>query len=103
MTPALRFALWKVEGHFLKKAVVNSAYRTPWHNAAVGGAENSYHTKCMAVDFFLPGVPKQKLIDYVATLNVIGGLGCYPGRDFIHMDVRQRPSGYRQPVTWGCT
>jgi hypothetical protein len=29
--------------------------------------------------------------------------GCYPGRSFIHVDVRDRPRGYRRPVTFsGC-
>lgn len=102
MSPALRFAIWKIEGHFLKKIVVNSAYRSPTHNASVGGANNSYHTRCMAVDFFVPDVSKSDLINYVATLDAVGGLGCYSGRSFIHIDVRTRPRGYRKPVTWGC-
>lgn len=102
MSPALRFAIWKIEGHFLKKIVVNSAYRSPSHNASVGGANKSYHTRCMAVDFFIPGVSKSDLINYVAKMDSVGGLGCYSGRKFIHIDVRTRPRGYRQPVTWGC-
>jgi len=34
---------------------------------------------------------------------MVGGLGCYPGRTFIHVDVRKRPRGWNKPVTFsGC-
>lgn len=102
LSPGLRLAIWEFEGHFHKKVVMTSGFRTRQHNAAVGGASNSYHTRCMAADFFIPGVSKRELIDFAAQLDIVGGLGCYPGRNFIHVDVRQRPRGYRQPVTWDC-
>jgi len=103
LAPTLRLAIWQIEGHFGKKVVMNSGYRTPWHNYAVSGADDSYHMKCMAADFFIPGVPKAKLIAYVKTVGLVGGLGCYPGKTFIHIDVRARPRGYRGPVTFsGC-
>jgi uncharacterized protein YcbK (DUF882 family) len=31
--------------------IVNSGYRTPEHNAAIGGAKNSSHCTCQAIDF----------------------------------------------------
>ncbi len=102
LSPALRLAIWEFEGHFRKKVVMTSGFRSPWHNAAVGGASASYHMRCQAADFFIPGVPKQELIRYAMSLNIVGGLGCYPGRQFIHIDVRRRPAGYQRPVTWGC-
>ena len=103
MSPALRLAIWDFEGFFGKKVVVSSGYRTPWHNAKVGGSPGSYHTKCMAADFFIPGVPKSKLIAFARRNRLVGGLGCYPGRKFIHIDVRTRPRGHNGPVTFsGC-
>lgn len=103
LSPTLRLALMDFEGHFGKKAVLNSGYRSPWHNSAVGGADDSYHMKCMAADFFIPGVPKSELIAYAKTVGLVGGLGCYPGRNFIHIDVRARPWGAKGPVTFsGC-
>lgn len=103
ISPKLRFVIWEFEGRFGKKIVMNSGYRNAFHNAASGGAENSYHTKCMAADFYVPGVPKADLIAFAKTMGSVGGLGCYPGRSFIHVDVRDRPRGYRGPVTFsGC-
>ena len=43
------------------------------------------------------------LIAFAMTVDGVGGLGCYPSRNFIHVDVRDRPRGYRRPVTFeGC-
>ncbi|UJQ95594.1 YcbK family protein [Mariluticola halotolerans] len=103
LSPALRLVIWNFEGFFGKKVVMNSGYRTPWHNYAVGGADGSLHKKCMAADFFIPGVSKNKLIAYAMRDGIVGGLGCYPGKKFIHVDVRQRPRGHKGPVTFnGC-
>lgn len=93
LAPNLRLAIWDFEGYFGKKVVMNSGYRTPWHNYDVGGADGSYHTKCMAADFFIPGVPKAKLIAFAHKSVFVGGLGCYPSRNFIHIDVRPRRNG----------
>ena len=103
LSPKLRFLIWEFEGHFGKKVVMQSGYRDNYHNSAAGGADNSYHTKCMAADFYIPGVDKQRLIEFAMRTSAVGGLGCYPGRNFIHVDVRDRPRGYNRPVTFsGC-
>ncbi|WP_417309936.1 YcbK family protein [Devosia sp.] len=103
LSPKLRTLIWDFENHFGRKIVMNSGYRDPFHNSKVGGARSSYHMKCMAADFFIPGVSKRKLIAYAARNSKVGGLGCYPGRNFIHVDVRDRPRGWRKPVTFsGC-
>jgi zinc D-Ala-D-Ala carboxypeptidase len=101
-TPQLRFAIAAIEGKFGRKVVVTSGYRNPWYNDKVGGADGSYHMGCMAADIFIPGVSKSALIRAAARENLVGGLGCYPGRHFIHIDVRARPRGWKKPVTWGC-
>jgi Uncharacterized protein conserved in bacteria len=103
ISPKLRFLIWEFEGHFGKKIIMSSGYRDSAHNSAAGGADNSFHTKCMAADFFIPGVDKRELIAFAMRSNSVGGLGCYPGRQFIHVDVRDRPRGYNRPVTFsGC-
>ncbi|MBI4922949.1 MAG: YcbK family protein [Devosia nanyangense] len=103
LAPQLRLAIWSIESHFGRKIVMSSGYRDPFHNAAAGGENDSYHMKCMAADIFIPGVPKSQLIAYAYRQRSIGGLGCYPGRSFIHIDVRTRPRGWSHPVTFsGC-
>ena len=103
LVPKLRLALWSIETFFGRKVVVSSGYRSPWHNADVGGKEASYHMRCMAADIFIPGVDKSRLIAYAYRNDLVGGLGCYPGRGFIHIDVRDRPRGWDHPVTFsGC-
>ena len=101
--PKLRFLIWDFEGHFGKKVIMNSGYRDDQHNSSAGGQDNSYHKKCMAADFYIPGIDKSQLIAYAMRNDGVGGLGCYPGRSFIHIDVRDRPRGYSRPVTFsGC-
>ncbi|WP_108397652.1 YcbK family protein [Devosia submarina] len=103
ISPKLRFLIWEFEGHFGRKVIMHSGYRDRQHNTAAGGADNSYHTKCMAADFYIPGVDKRELIAFAMRTSSVGGLGCYPGRPFIHVDVRDRPRGYNRPVTFsGC-
>jgi zinc D-Ala-D-Ala carboxypeptidase len=103
LSPKLRMAIWSFEGQFGRKIVMNSGYRDEAHNEAAGGKERSFHKRCMAADFFIPGVPKDQLIAYAKSLDLVGGLGCYPGQNFIHMDVRDRPPGSRGPTLFsGC-
>lgn len=67
--------------------IINSPYRCPERNKQVGGADDSYHMKGMAVDI---GLHNQILdIETIANLAVkIGfrGIGLYD--IFIHLDVR---------------
>lgn len=103
ISPKLRSAIASFERKFGKKIVVNSGYRDPIRNIIGGGEDSSYHMRCMAVDFFIPGVSKGELVAFAKRNNQVGGLGCYPGRQFIHVDVRDRPRGWNKPVTFsGC-
>lgn len=70
---------------------VTSAYRTPAHNAAVGGAPNSQHVQGQAVDFVVDGLDCRTVYGAVEALiwaKVIeeGGLGLYS--DHVHLDHR---------------
>jgi uncharacterized protein YcbK (DUF882 family) len=103
MNPKLKGVVASFERRFGKKIVVNSAYRDPIRNIIGGGVDSSMHMKCLAVDFFIPGVQKSQLIAFARSNRDVGGLGCYPGRNFIHVDVRDRPRGWNKPVTFsGC-
>jgi zinc D-Ala-D-Ala carboxypeptidase len=103
LVPKLRMAIFGIESFFGRKVVVSSGYRDPAHNARAGGKEDSYHMKCMAADIFIPGIDKGRLIALAYRSSLIGGLGCYPGQTFIHIDVRDRPQGWTRPVMFsGC-
>lgn len=69
---------------------VNSGYRCPLHNKNVGGEEFSTHMSGMALDI---RVPTQFTYDEFFRLWVneplFTGLGYYPTRGFVHVDVRQ--------------
>jgi len=65
---------------------VTSGFRDPAHNAAVGGAKNSAHTRGNAVDVtFGGGIPETLKLIEAASKAGIGGIGVYrPG--VLHFD-----------------
>jgi uncharacterized protein YcbK (DUF882 family) len=67
-----------------------SGYRSPRTNAALqavgrGVATHSLHTTGRAIDVRLQGVPCAKLRDLAIAAGQ-GGVGYYPGSDFVHLD-----------------
>ncbi len=72
-----------------------SGYRSPAHNAVVGGAFASQHMAGRAADITVEGVApadvhRTLLHLFDAGKIEIGGLGAYPG--WTHLDVRERPA-----------
>ena len=57
--------LQPVRDHYGKGVKVNSAYRSPESNAAVGGSKTSDHCKGMAADIEIPGVPNAELAQWI--------------------------------------
>lgn len=57
--------LEKVWKHYDKQVIVNSGYRGPALNAAVGGASSSQHCKGMAVDFEISGLDNYELACWI--------------------------------------
>jgi uncharacterized protein YcbK (DUF882 family) len=94
MDPALFDLVWQVYKEVGATQPINivSAYRSPATNqmlraSSSGVAENSQHTHGKAMDFFIPGVPLDKL-RAVGMKYQVGGVGFYPtsGSPFVHMD-----------------
>jgi N-acetylmuramoyl-L-alanine amidase len=77
-------------GHPLK---VISAYRDTSYNTCIGGAGGSHHRRFNALDLAPQGGTLREL--YAIALHVresrqefLGGIGYYPGSNFIHIDTR---------------
>jgi hypothetical protein len=58
--------LQPVRNHYGKGVKVNSGYRSPDVNAAVGGSRTSDHCKGQAADIEIPGVPNAELAEWIA-------------------------------------
>ena len=57
--------LQPVREHFGKSVTVNSGYRSPESNAAVGGSKTSDHCKGQAADIEIPGVANADLAQWI--------------------------------------
>ena len=73
---------------------INSGYRSPEHNAKVGGSQTSQHLLGKAADITIEGLKPtevyriiEDLIDMGEMLQ--GGLGLYEEKGFVHYDIRK--------------
>jgi hypothetical protein len=57
--------LQPVRDHYGKGVKVNSGFRSPDVNARVGGSRTSDHTRGMAADIEIPGVPNAELAEWI--------------------------------------
>ena len=94
MDPHLFDLIWEVyqESGATVPIEIVCGYRSPSTNAMLrrrssGVAEHSQHMLGKAMDFFIPGVPLEKLREIGLRMQV-GGVGYYPtsGSPFVHMD-----------------
>ena len=69
-----------------KPLIVRSAYRSPEHNRAVGGAKASKHMEAIAFDIAMANHDPEA---FEAAARAIGfrGFGFYPRSAFIHIDL----------------
>jgi len=87
LKPGVLRILKMVERRYGKKPIITSGYRSPKGNRRAGGARNSQHIFCKAVDIQVPGVSKWKLAKYIRTLPGRGGVGTYCRTKSVHFDI----------------
>src|SRR5690606_4366222 len=93
MDPALYDIMYKLRASLQARLPfqIISGYRSPQTNERLrargggGVARRSLHMDGKAVDIRLPGVPLAELRDAALELSA-GGVGYYPGSDFVHVD-----------------
>ena len=76
-----------VERRYGRPAVVTSGYRSPSRNRRAGGAKNSMHIYCKAVDIQVKGVSKWDLAKYMRSIPGRGGVGTYCRTKSVHLDL----------------
>lgn len=75
---------------------VTSAYRSPEHNRAVGGAKRSMHMQARAFDISMVNHDPEQ---FEAAAEDLGfrGIGHYPApRNFMHIDTRENPARWNK-------
>jgi uncharacterized protein YcbK (DUF882 family) len=82
--PSLILALQAIRDHTGRSVTINSGYRSPQHNTAIGGAPNSLHVKGMAADIVIKGMTPLEVASLAHDLG-LGGIKAYP--TFTHIDV----------------
>jgi hypothetical protein len=55
-----------VRNHFGKAVTINSSYRAPKVNEAVGGSKTSQHVNGQAIDFEINGISNKIVADWIA-------------------------------------
>ena len=97
----LTVVLQCIREHFGKPVTITSGYRTPAHNAKVGGAKSSQHLLGRAADIRVQGVSVEDVAAYAESLMPDwGGVGRYPvkaGRatGWVHVDTRAEKARWR--------
>lgn len=78
--------LQKIRDHFKVSININSGYRCESHNAEVGGASGSHHTKGMAADIVVKGIEPAEVAKYAESIGV-KRIGLYDANHgyFVHI------------------
>tara|TARA_R110000764_G_scaffold73003_1_gene149237 strand:- start:69 stop:464 length:396 start_codon:yes stop_codon:yes gene_type:complete len=91
---ALAEELQVIRDHFKAPIQINSAYRCPSHNKAIGGVSNSQHILGKAADIVIKGYRPDEVADELEVMLEdeclfpfhLGGIGRY--NTFTHIDIR---------------
>lgn len=87
-----------LRAHLKSPIIVTSGFRSPSHNAKIGGAKNSLHTTGMAADIAVGQLDKQiPVAAFLSKIPEVGGIGLYEAKGIIHVDIRPHVG---PPATW---
>ena len=95
---ALVELLEQLRVHFGKAVTITSGYRTPAHNAKVGGSKSSQHLLGRAADIQVASTSVEDVAAYAESLlHNWGGVGRYPvkagrAKGWVHVDTRPNKS-----------
>ena len=78
-----------------KPVIINSGYRTPERNKAVGGAKYSYHMRGMAADIRINGMTAKEIANKLNKI-IPDGCGIIVYNTWVHIDTRAKT--YRKGV-----
>ena len=98
---ALVELLEQLRAHFGKAVTITSGYRTPAHNAKVGGSKSSQHLLGRAADIQVAGTSVEDVAAYAESLMPDwGGVGRYPAQagraaGWVHVDTRAEKARWR--------
>lgn len=86
LKPGILRLLKVVERRYGSKPIITSGYRSPKGNRRAGGASNSMHIYCKAVDIQVEGVSKWELAKFLRSIPGRGGVGTYCRTKSVHLD-----------------
>ena len=94
---------WLLRQEFGFPLIITSAYRSPAHNAKVGGRPRSAHLAGRAVDIAISGDKAHRLVR-MALLFGFTGIGIRQRGDFrsryVHLDDLDKAPGIPRPAIW---
>ena len=100
--------LQPVRDHFGKPVVINSGYRSPKLNKAIGGSNKSQHTKGEAADIEIPGVDNLEIAKYIQDTLDFDQLilECYtgdPSSGWVHVSYNNNGENRKDVLTYDRT
>lgn len=78
----------KAGAHFGVTPIITSGQRDR-------GRRGSFHRRCMAVDFFVPGIERARLARFLRSLPGAGGVGTYCHTRAVHIDIGEPRNWYQ--------
>lgn len=88
LRPELMDIVQKAGQHFGGTPVITSGQR-------FRGRRGSFHRKCMAADFIIPGVDRSRLASFLRRLPEAGGVGTYCHTKAVHIDIGDPRNWYQ--------